>query len=458
VTLTATDGAGLTASCTADLTVVDQTAPVLGSVSATPLCIGAAGDVTITASATDCNGASAWSYSLDGATWQAGLTVPASSLSEGANTITVKATDAAGNSSTTTVSVTKDSTAPAITAATAAPTCVKSGDVTITAEATDGGCASTITWKHKVGSGEWVAGLTVVASELAEGPNTLAVQATDGNGNASEFPVAEAVSKDTTPPVISAVVVKQGGTTLVCPAEAVQGAVDIYVTATDAGCAGFDQTNLSVSVAGITPVTYVDKAGDVYHFQATVVAATANGSHAITVGAQDALGNAAASNTGASICVNKTQIAGTVSFDTASSAAYSCTRDVVFKATNSGGTVLKTWTVSLTFTNAASVATSGTYTLTGVPADTVKLSAKTAWSLRKKLAISYDADGQATGNFALRSGDLDGSNSVNILDYTKLKTKWNTLDAAADINGDRPVNTVDYSVMKANWFSVGDPQ
>ena len=57
----------------------------------------------------------------------------------------------------------------------------------------------------------------------------------------------------------------------------------------------------------------------------------------------------------------------------------------------------------------------------------------------------------------LRAGDLNGSNSINVLDYSILKVNWFTANPAADVNGDGVVNTLDYALMKANWFAVGDP-
>ncbi len=375
ITLTATDGAALTATCTLTLTVVDQTAPVITSASAAPTCVGT-GNVTITATATDCGSTPSWSYSLDNATWLPGLIVPGAELVEGLNTIHVKATDTAGNSSQTTVSVTKDITGPAISA---------------------------------------------IAASQGTSP---AVNVLCGQG------------------------------------EAGYGAVDIYITATDAGCNVFDEGNFTgVDVAGISAATYVDKSGSVYHFQVTVTSATAHGAHVITVNAVDDLGNATVDNT-ASICVVNRMITGTVSYATlVPSTGYTVTRDVVFKATNASGAVVKTWTIPLDFTNAAGVATSVSYTLTGVPATTVAVSAKTAWHLRQRLTGVAFTDGVCAGkDFVLKGGDLDNSNSVNILDYTRMKTKWLTNDAAADVNGDGSVYTADYSLMKANWFVLGDAQ
>jgi hypothetical protein len=63
-----------------------------------------------------------------------------------------------------------------------------------------------------------------------------------------------------------------------------------------------------------------------------------------------------------------------------------------------------------------------------------------------------------TGANKLPGGDLNNSNTVNILDYSMLKEHWVTTDPEADINGDSGVSLLDYSLMKDNWFTEGDPE
>jgi hypothetical protein len=137
----------------------------------------------------------------------------------------------------------------------------------------------------------------------------------------------------------------------------------------------------------------------------------------------------------------------------------------VFVATDTvppgAGSVLQTWTLPLTFTG-----DTASYTLTGVPAGTLGLSAKTAWNLRTKLPVTL-VGGQATGvNFTgtgtggkqLRGGDLNGDNIINFLDYSILGNNWFTTHAVADITGDGEVNLDDYTILSGNWFTNGDPQ
>jgi hypothetical protein len=295
-----------------------------------------------------------------------------------------------------------------------------------------------------------------------DGPHAIVVRAYDRAGNSKDTP-AIAVALDTAAPTISSVTATQNGNDVLCPNVAVQGVVDIYVTlAAGGGCAAVQVP--TVEVAGITPTTYVDQAGDTYHYQVTVVASTANGAHTLTVTAVDVLGNSVV-DSGNEVCVNKSQITGTVEMDTLRDTTYAFDRVVVFKATNAAGTVLKAWpTVSVHFVNNPAARTaSGTYTLTAVPASTARLSAKTAWSLRRRQALSFDGNDQSTLDFTksaekdLLGGDLDDSNTAIILDYSILRTYWNSYSATADINGDGQVQLLDYSILKDNWFNVGDP-
>ncbi len=110
VTITVTDGAGNFATCATSVLVVDVTPPSLTcgpaqTVSADASCLGSVPDVTGSATASDCNGVS---LSQSPA---AGTSVPL-----GTSSITVTATDGAGNFSTCSVALTVvDTTPPTIT-------------------------------------------------------------------------------------------------------------------------------------------------------------------------------------------------------------------------------------------------------------------------------------------------------------------------------------------------------
>ena len=114
-----------------------------------------------------------------------------------------------------------------------------------------------------------------------------------------------------------------------------------------------------------------------------------------------------------------------------------------------------------------------------MPASTVNLSAKTAWTLRRRLATGVvgcatvvDFTGAAG---QLKGGDLTGDNIVNLPDYSSIAANFGKCSviggppcgtcaiatpaaAVADINGDGTVNVLDYSILASNWFTTGDPQ
>ena len=132
------------------------------------------------------------------------------------------------------------------------------------------------------------------------------------------------------------------------------------------------------------------------------------------------------------------------------------TRMVTFKATDSAGTVLTQWNLLLNFTGGMA-----SYVCNSVPPSTARVSAKTAWSLRKRLTATFTS-GAATANFTsankLPAGDIDGSNWVDMDDYFLLAASWNKPDSVADVNGNGLASLDDYYLMAARWYQAGDPE
>jgi len=240
-----------------------------------------------------------------------------------------------------------------------------------------------------------------------------------------------------------------------------QGTVEITADVSD-GLAGLaDVPSITLThTDGVTTLTatLVDSEGPVYGWEAGVDSTTKNGQYNIVVSATDNSGNT--NSISGYIIVNKNEISGQVELED----FVGSSRDVTFVAT--GGTI-KTWTLTLSFTG-----TVAGYELQDVPEGTTALSAKTAWNLRSKVASVLDGNGQAanvdfTGTGAgtepmvggkLRGGDLNGTNTVNILDYGLLKINWYQPNTLADINGSGGNEGNDYRIMKRNWFTRGDEQ
>lgn len=284
-----------------------------------------------------------------------------------------------------------------------------------------------------VTDGAWSIDLTLV-----EGNNTITVVAEDYAGNTASDTIT--VLLDTSNPTIS--INDNFGADPV-----LQGVYTVTVTASDAssGVAGPPTMNWD----GLSASAGTEGPAGTWTYTVTIDDATANGSHTITADISDEAGNPAPQAT-RTINVNKNQATGQVECE----GFVGASRDVTFVAT---GATTKSWTLTLSFSGGVA-----SYTLTDVPDGVTGLSAKTNWSLRNKLAVTPDGDGQIsaifTGTEKLLGGDINGSNSINILDYSILKIQWMTTNPVADIDGSGVANAVDYNIMKGNWFQVGDLQ
>ena len=273
---------------------------------------------------------------------------------------------------------------------------------------------------------------------------------------------------DGTAPLIDITSAQQGGEELLGTAtNAIQGTVTITVAASDpvsggvaSGLDGIPTVTVTDFDSVVTDVTTtgIDNGDGTFTYTYTVDSSTANGVATIDASVSDKAGNGSADAD--TFNINKNQISGNVELESLDPPAGGITRTVTFVAT--GGVSTKTWTIDVDFAEGSST---GTYTLTDVPTGTTGLSAKTAWNLRSKLTgLALGADGQLAGaNFTggdlLPGGDLNGSNSINILDYSILASNYHPTDGpAADINGDGGVNFGDYSIMTGNWFELGDDE
>lgn len=242
--------------------------------------------------------------------------------------------------------------------------------------------------------------------------------------------------------------------------------VILTFTATDAGLAGLDALDASDDLVltadnGVTllnssnyTVSASESLGVVtYTVTLTVPVTATTGTYAIQATVLDRSGNESAEAALGSFVVANEAIA-TVQLQS----FVATTRDVTFVATNGGGSVLATWTKTITNFSGGI----GSVALEDVPAGTAAISAKTAWTLRSKVPASFSPEGvgavSLTGGDLLKAGDLTGDNVVNTLDYSVLRFNWLTLNAVADITGDGSVQAGDYNPLQANFYTVGEPQ
>ena len=195
LTLRATDTAGNEATASTTI-VADTTAPVVSITSPTsPTNSAASNDVAFTA--TDASGIAGVTCQL-GAAAATSCSSPFSTgtLAQGANLITVVATDNAGNAATATTTITLDTTPPVVSITPPTSPTNSPSDQSISFTATDNLAIASVECKTDAGA---FAACTSPAT-LAPG-ETLSVRATDTAGN--EATASTAIIADTTVPVVS---------------------------------------------------------------------------------------------------------------------------------------------------------------------------------------------------------------------------------------------------------------
>ena len=298
------------------------------------------------------------------------------------------------------------------------------------------------------GSIDW----TVPSLNLTDAKIRVTVRDLAGNTAPDESDAAFTI--DSVAPTVEAISAIQGGPELTPDQTAIQGSVDVAVGTADnlTGIAAAPVVTVTDALGvAMSVVAGAESPAGTFHYTVSVGSATANGTATIRVnGLADGAGNDAAEATD-TFEVNKNQISGEVELE--GLVAGPVSREVRLVTS---GTQTKVYAQTLSFENGVA-----SFTLTGVPEGTTHCSAKTAWSLRRKLAAAA-IDGQASVSFAgtagkLLGGDINASNSVNIQDYSLLKLHWGP-GTVGDINADGFCGTLDYVLMRANWFLVGDPE
>jgi len=282
----------------------------------------------------------------------------------------------------------------------------------------------------------------VAVTGMSQGALTASIdagKATDAAGNANEASTStdNSVTYDTVNPTI-------GITDDLGSNPVLQGTYTITVSAGDAAPSSGLVVPPVVKLDSNVLTAATGTGNGPWTYTVVVNASTANGAHSITADISDNAGNPATQATRA-FTVNKNEINGIITSDF-----------------GGVGTRVVTFVLNGATTRTANVSSTGVYKLTNVADGVTAVSAKTAWTLRQKLTGLSAPLGQVTANFTLKGGDINGDNSINILDYSVLKTNWTGVPPAtalpnnvANINGDNVVNVTDYNIMKGNWFQTG---
>src|SRR5437899_1048374 len=216
----ARDAAGnTTTSAAVTVTVFNDTTPPTVSMTAPASGATVSGTTTITATASDNVGVAGVQFLLDGANLGTEDTAApyavawtTTAAANGSHTLTARARDAAGNTTTSaaiTVTVSNDTTPPTVSMTAPASGATVSGTPTITASASDNVGVAGVQFKvdgANLGVEDTTAPYTVSwnTTSIANGSHTLTAVARDAAGNTTTAAaVTVTVSNDTTPPTVS---------------------------------------------------------------------------------------------------------------------------------------------------------------------------------------------------------------------------------------------------------------
>ena len=370
VTITATDASGNTATSTITVTVDDNIAPSITTLSAiadVALNVNGAAAIgmnDVVSSVTDNCGAP--TVTITPSTFGCG--------DLGTNTVTITATDASGNTTTSQVTLTVvDNTAPSITAVSGAVTVVldASGAATIATSdvvsSTSDNCTSAPT-----------VSITPSAFGCADlGSNTVTITATDASGNVSTATKAVTVVDNAAPTIVAS------NTTITLDANGVAVLPNATATATDNCSAtpsiGYSQTTFTCADLGANTVTITatDASGNAATSTITV---TVDDNIAPSITTLSAIADVALNVNGAAVIGMN---------DVVSSVTDNCgAPTVTITPSNFSCGDLGTNTVTITATDASGNATTSQVTLT-----VVDNSAPTIATVSGVVTVTLDANG-----------------------------------------------------------------
>ncbi len=266
VTVTATDKAGNVGTISININL-DTVAPVVGITSQVDGVYLNTPTISVGGTLDEINPASVKVNGLDAVIGDGTFTLAALSLTEGANTIFVTATDKAGNVGTTTITINLDTVAPVVAVTSHEDNVyLNTPMVSVSGSLVELNPASVRVngLDAMIGDGTF----SVAALDLSEGANTITVEAIDKAGNVGTISIV--INLDTVAPVV-AVTSHEDNVYLNTPAIAVSGSMDelnpasVKVNGHDAVISGggFSLPDLSLTEgANIISVTATDKAGN----------------------------------------------------------------------------------------------------------------------------------------------------------------------------------------------------
>jgi subtilisin family serine protease/spore germination cell wall hydrolase CwlJ-like protein len=291
LTAKAYDAAGnTTTSAAVSVTVLDGTPPTV-SLTAPAAGVSISGTVEVNASADDNVGVTRVDFFKDGSFIAADTTAPfgiiwdSAAVTPGTHSLTAKAYDAAGNTTTSAaVSVTVlDVTPPTVSLTAPAAGASVSGSVTISASASDNAGVTRVDFfsDGNLAAADTTAPFAITwdSTTVTPGPHSLTAKAYDAAGNTSTSAAVSVTVFDVTPPTVAITAPAAGAS--------VSGSVAISASASDnAGVTRVDFFFDGTPIASDFTVPYA-----ITWYSAAV----APGAHSLTAMAYDAAGNSATS-------------------------------------------------------------------------------------------------------------------------------------------------------------------
>lgn len=186
--------------------VLDTTSPSV-TISSAPAAFVASTSVSVAFAATDSGSVSAYECRLDSGSWSACSSPKTfSGLSAGAHTVSVRASDTAGNVATPAVaSFSVDTSAPTVTITSAPAALVATRTVSFSFAGDDGTSGSGVeSFECSLDTGAWtVCSSPASHAGLVDGTHTFRVRAIDGAGNFSTSPPSASFKVDATAPTLA---------------------------------------------------------------------------------------------------------------------------------------------------------------------------------------------------------------------------------------------------------------
>ncbi|WP_186467467.1 Ig-like domain-containing protein, partial [Bradyrhizobium stylosanthis] len=348
---TVTDVAGNSAISNTISVVVDNTAPVAGTLAFSGLDdTGSADTPAVTkdgsfdlslTGTSDTNSTSvAYEVSADGGTTWAATTSAQSDLADGSYQFRATVTDAAGNSATSnTISVVVDNTAPTAgtlafsglddTGSTNTPAVTKDGSFDLSLTGTSDTNSTSVAYGVSTDGGTTWAATNSAQSDLADGSYQFRATVTDAAGNSATSNTISVVVDNTAPTAgtLAFSGLDDTGSTNT-PAVTKDGSFDLSLTGTsdaNATSVAYEVSTDGGTTWAVTASSQGDLADGSYQFRATVT---------------DAAGNSATSNTISVVVDNTAPTAGTLAFsgldDTGSTNTPAVTKDGNFDLSLTG--------------------------------------------------------------------------------------------------------------------------